>query len=154
MVTALFRPHPQPLRDLCAALDVEDLSADPRFATAQALAVNAAAFRGRLDPVFATRTSDEWVSRLEARDVLCAPIRRTAEALDDPQLEVNGLIVEVEHPRLGRMRHVGTPLRLAGTPPPPPRPAPTIGQHTDEILREAGFAAAEIAGLRERRVVA
>ena len=109
--------------------------------------------RALLAPVLAAKTNAEWIPILEARDILVAPVRLTAAALEDPQLAINQLLVEVEHPRLGKMRHVGTPLRLAGTPAPAASPAPLIGEHTEEILRELGYAEAEIDALRARGAI-
>jgi formyl-CoA transferase len=154
MVSALFRPYPQPLRDLCAALGIDDISTDPRFATLPALISNTTALRATLEPVFAGRTTDEWVRQLESHDILCAPVRSTEEALQDPQLAVNRLIVEVEHPRVGRLRHVGTPLRLSKTSSRSPHAAPVLGQHTDEVLREIGYSLGEIGELRSKGVIA
>ena len=154
MVSAIFRPHPEPLRNLCTALGIQDLSMDPRFATMADLASNAASLRSELEPVFTSRTTAKWVQQLEAHDILCAPIRSTAEALQDPQLAVNALLVEVEHSRLGKLRFVGTPVRLSSTPARPAQAAPMMGEHTDEILREVGYSAAEIAGFRAGGIVA
>ena len=154
MVSAIFGPHPEPLRNLCTALDIQDLSTSPRFATMADLISNAASLRSELEPVFASRTTAKWVQQLEAHDILCAPIRSTAEALQDPQLAVNALLVEVEHSRLGKLRFIGTPLRLSGTPARPTQAAPMMGEHTDEILREVGYSAAEIADFRAGGIVA
>lgn len=154
MVSAIFRPHPEPLRNLCTALGIQDLSTDPRFATMADLTSNAASLRSELEPVFASRTTAKWVQQLEAHDILCAPIRSTAEALQDPQLAVNALLVEVEHSRLGKLRFIGTPVRLSSTPARPAQAAPMMGEHTDEILREVGYSAAEIADFRAGGIVA
>ena len=154
MVSALFRPYPQPLRDLCTALGIDDISDDSRFATLPDLISNTKALRAKLEPVFASRTTAEWVRQLESHDILCAPIRNTEEALQDPQLAVNGLIVEVEHPLVGRLRHVGTPLRLSKTSSRSPSAAPMLGQHTDEVLHEVGYSPGEVGELRSKSVVA
>ena len=136
------------MRDLQEALAIEGLVGDPRFATLDGAVDNREALRERLAPIFAEKTNDEWIPLLEAKDILVAPVRSTAEALADPQLEVNEMLVEVQHPQVGAMRHVGTPLRLAGTPAPAPTPAPLAGEHTEAVLREAGYADDEIAALR------
>lgn len=154
MVSAIFRPHPEPLRNLCTALGIQDLSMDPRFATMADLTSNAASLRSELEPVFTSRTTAKWVQQLEAHDILCAPIRSTAEALQDPQLAVNALLVEVEHSCLGKLRFVGTPVRLSSTPARPAQAAPMMGEHTDEILRGVGYSAAEIADFRAGGIVA
>jgi formyl-CoA transferase len=153
MVTALFRPFDQLMRDLGEALKIEGLAADARFATLGDAVDHRDELRALLAPVLAAKTNAEWIPILEARDILVAPVRSTAAALEDPQLAINQLLVEVEHPRLGKMRHVGTPLRLAGTPAPAASPAPLIGEHTEEILRELGYAEAEIDALRARGAI-
>lgn len=154
IVSAIFRPHPEPLRNLCTALGIQDLSTDSRFATMADLTSNAVSLRSELDPVFASHTTAEWVRQLEAHDILCAPIRSTAEAFQDPQLAVNALLVEVEHSRLGKLRFIGTPVRLSSTPARPAQAAPMMGEHTDEILREVEYSAAEIADFCAGGIVA
>jgi crotonobetainyl-CoA:carnitine CoA-transferase CaiB-like acyl-CoA transferase len=73
--------------------------------------------------------------------------------LADPQLEVNEMLIEVEHPQLGKMRHVGTPLRLKGTPAAQATAAPLAGEDTEVVLGEAGYTATEIVMLREQGVI-
>ena len=102
----------------------------------------------------AERTVKEWMARLEAHDVLCAPVNRYADLPDDPQIRASGMIVEEEHPRVGRIRTLDTPIRLEKTPGGIRGPAPAIGEHTDLVLREAGVEAAEVARLRELGVIA
>lgn len=153
MVTALFRPFAQLLQDLQEALGIEGLVGDERFATLEDAKDHRDDLRALLAPVMASKTSDEWIPLLEAKDILVAPVRSTAAALADPQLAVNGMVVEVEHPQLGKMRHVGTPLRLKSTPAPAARAAPLAGEHTEAVLRAAGYAEAEIAALRAQGVI-
>ncbi|NKB72873.1 MAG: CoA transferase [Candidatus Latescibacteria bacterium] len=153
MVTALFRPFDVLMQDLEEALGVEGLAGDPRFASLDKAKEHRAALRQQLDPVFLQRPSHEWVPRLEARDILVAPVRTTEEALQDPQLEVNGMLVEVEHPTLGTLRHVGPPLRLQGTPAQIKRAAPLLGEDTADVLRTAGLSAAEAEDLHQRGIV-
>ncbi len=154
MVTALFRPFDVLMQDLQDALGTEGLVGDLRFATLEEAKKNRTALREKLDPVFVQHSNEEWIARLEAHDILVAPIRTTAEALKDPQLEVNGMLIEVEHDKLGTMRHVGTPLRLAGTPAQTGRAAPLLGEDTEQVLREAGWSKEEVEALRKRGVVA
>ena len=134
MVTALFRPFAVLMQDLQDALDTEGLVGDPRFATLKTAVEHRGALRAKLDPLFLQRTSAEWVPRLEARDILVAPIRTTEEALEDPQLEINGMLVEIAHETSGIMRHVGPPLRLGETPAQIKRPAPLLGEDTEDVL--------------------
>jgi formyl-CoA transferase len=72
----------------------------------------------------------------------------------DPQVRAREMVVEVDHPALGRTRVLGSPIKMSGTPPDVGRRAPMLGEHTDEVLREAGFGDAEIAALRRTNAVA
>ena len=153
MVTALFRPFDRLLGDLQEALGIEGLSGDPRFVTLEEAKNHREALWALLAPVVAERTTDEWIPLFEAQDILVAPVRSTAEALADPQLEVNEMLIEVEHPQLGKMRHVGTPLRLKGTPAAQATAAPLAGEDTEVMLGKAGYTATEIVMLREQGVI-
>jgi crotonobetainyl-CoA:carnitine CoA-transferase CaiB-like acyl-CoA transferase len=150
MVTALFRPFDILMGDLQTALRIEGLVGDPRFATLDDAKINRDALYEKMEPVFLTRTSAEWIPDLEARDILVAPVRSIAEALEDPQLEINDLIVEVEHEKLGKMRHVGPPLRLKGTPTRAHRAAPLLGEDSRQVLREMGWSKQEVDAMFER----
>ena len=150
MVTALFRPFDILMGDLQTALRIEGLVGDPRFATLDDAKINRDALYEKMEPVFLTRTSAEWIPELEARDILVAPVRSIAEALEDPQLEINDLIVEVEHEKLGKMRHVGPPLRLKGTPTRAHRAAPLLGEDSRQVLREMGWSKQEVDAMFER----
>jgi len=153
MVTALFRPFDVLIRDLEEALGMTGLAADPRFADLETAKDHRAALRALLEPIFAQRPSQEWIPLLEAKDILVAPVRSTAEALADPQLVENNLLVEVEHAEVGVTRHVGTPLRLSDTPAVRARPAPMIGEHSAQVLRAIGYEEAEITRLFAERIV-
>jgi formyl-CoA transferase len=133
---------------------MEDLSKDGRFATREALAANSSEILATIGSVLRTFTTDDAVRKLEKRDILCAPVRKTAEALEDPQLKINGMIVELDHPKTGRLRYVGPPVHAYGTPATPNRAAPTVGQNTDEILRELGYSPRQMSELRADGVVA
>ena len=98
---------------------------------------------------FATRTVADWMARLEARDVLCAPVNRYADLPHDAQVQASGMLVEQDHPRAGRFRTLDTPIRFSRTPGTIRTPAPALGEHTEAVLAEAGFTPDEIAGLRK-----
>jgi crotonobetainyl-CoA:carnitine CoA-transferase CaiB-like acyl-CoA transferase len=91
----------------------------------------------------------DWMARLEAHDVLCAPVNRYADIPRDPQIVASRLIVEQEHPRAGRFRTLDTPIRFDRTPGGIRTPAPALGEHTDAVLSEAGLTLDDIAGLRK-----
>jgi formyl-CoA transferase len=152
VLTHVFRPDA--LRELCAALGIEDLSRDGRFASPAEAARHADALRAILQARLRERTTAEWVATMEAADIMCAPVQTLDEALDDPQVRHNEMIVDVEHPPGGRVRLAGVPVKLSETPGRIRRSAPAIGQDTGALLAASGFSAEEIADLRRRKVVA
>jgi crotonobetainyl-CoA:carnitine CoA-transferase CaiB-like acyl-CoA transferase len=93
------------------------------------------------------------MSRLEAHDVLCAPVNRYADLPSDPQVIASGMLVEQEHPRAGRLRTLDTAIRFNRTPGGIRTPAPALGEHTDAVLTEAGLEPVEVARLRSNRVI-
>ena len=133
----------------CDAIGDPSLARDPRFATRVDRVQRRAELTAELAPVFRTRTVADWMARLEAQDVLCAPVNRYADLPRDPQIVASRLIVEQEHPRAGRFRTLDTPIRFDRTPGGIRTPAPGLGEHTDVVLAEAGLTRAEIAGLRK-----
>ncbi len=109
--------------------------------------------RAELEAIFASRTRDEWEAFAAAHDACVAPVLEGDEPREDPQLRARRAFVEVPAPREGRsIRAVASPVRLRGEPA-APRSAPALGEHGDEVLREAGFSAEEIAALRSNGVL-
>jgi formyl-CoA transferase len=147
VLVGAFKPNP--LQDICRALDLPDLSAEPRYASFAGLVehkpVLQAAFRER----FATDTTAHWLARLEAQDLLCAPVQTMAEALAAEQTAINGTVVPVD----GRP-FIGTPLTMDDSAFQVRRAAPRLGAHSDQVLRELGYSPETIAGLRDAKVVA
>ena len=125
----------------CEAIGRGDLAGDPRFVTRADRLGRRAELTALLADVFRTHTVAEWMARLEARDVLCAPVNRYADLPSDPQVVASGMLVEQDHPRAGRLRTLDTPIRFSRTPGGIRTPAPALGEHTDAVLAEAGLAA-------------
>jgi len=145
---------PDPLQRISAALELdEDLTLRPEFATHEKQVENRAALQAIFAERFATNTTAHWTARLEAEGVLNAPVRTLAEALADDQTAANGMIVEGEHPTAGRFRMLDAPIHLSDSPATVRRPAPRLGEHNDEILRENGFDDDAIRRLRELGVL-
>jgi crotonobetainyl-CoA:carnitine CoA-transferase CaiB-like acyl-CoA transferase len=118
---------------LCAAIDQPGLAHDRRFADFAARSVHAAELLDRLAGAFAGGTSAEWLERLGAAGVPCAPVHSVAEALADPQTAARGLVLETDHPRFGAVRQLRSPVRV-GAAPPPARRAPRRHEDGDAIL--------------------
>jgi len=141
-------------RAFCRVLGQADLADDPRFATNALRVTNYDALRARLAPLLFARTVGDWLAALEEAGIPCGRVRSVAEALEGPQVAARGLLVDVEHPRLGRRRFVGSPLHLDDAARSSPLPPPALGQHTDEILRERlGLDPGAIDALRQRGAV-
>jgi crotonobetainyl-CoA:carnitine CoA-transferase CaiB-like acyl-CoA transferase len=138
----------------CQTLGVPELIEDERFATPTKRVENHRELSEELQKAFRAKTRDEWVAAFQAAGVPTGPIKTVAEVLDDdPHVKARDMVVEVDHPVIGRMKTLGVPVKLSETPGAVTRAAPTLGQHTDEILSELGYSAEEIAQLHEERVV-
>jgi crotonobetainyl-CoA:carnitine CoA-transferase CaiB-like acyl-CoA transferase len=138
---------------LARALGRPEWIDDARFNTVVARIRNVGERLELTAEILRTRASAEWLSRLEAEDVPCAPVLSREEVLRDAQVAANELIVESEHPHAGAMRQPRPAARFEATPAGLHRPAPLLGEHTDEILRELGISAQAAADLRVAGVV-
>lgn len=123
-----------PLRDICAALEIDDLS--PTYPSLSTQRANKPFLQKTFADIFATNTTEYWLSRLEEQDLLCAPVRSLGEALDDPQTEINGMLCEMDLPHLGPVTFTGSPVHLSDAPLVVRHLPPELGQHTDEVLAE------------------
>jgi crotonobetainyl-CoA:carnitine CoA-transferase CaiB-like acyl-CoA transferase len=133
---------------LAEALDRPDFLADPRFAT-PALRQRNIEERLRLtQEALLARPAAEWLLRLERAGVPCGPVLTRSEVIRHPQVAALDLVVEYEHPAAGRLRQARPAARFSATPAEIRRGAPALGEHTQEILAELGYAAAEIAALK------
>ena len=138
---------------LGAAIGLPGLATDARFATNG----DRVEHRDELIPIlaerFATRVSAEWLTSLDAAGIPVGPILDLPAAFASPQALALGSRVELRHPSLGAVDQVGIPFELAGTPATIRTPPPTLGEHTDEILAEAGYDTGAIARLRGAGVI-
>ena len=138
---------------LTKALDRPDWLADARFATPSARDAHVNERLLMTQEVLRTRPTAEWMALLEAHDVPCAPALKRSEVIRHPQVLAAGTVVEMQHHAAGRLRQARPPGRFDRTPSRIRRGAPLLGEHTDEILREIGYTAADIARMRNDKVI-
>ncbi len=139
---------------LCRAVGRPDWMEDPRFATVALREENKPARLELTQSALETRPTAEWIARLEAEDVPCAPVLTRAEMIRHPQIAANGILREVDHPQAGRLRQTRPPASFSATPPEPGAPARRLGEDTAAVLAEAGYGAAEIERLFAEGVAA
>lgn len=145
--------NPDQWERFCRALGDPDMATDPRFSTNDARLAHRDEFRARVERALATDSTTEWVQRLEKAAIACGPIYELDEVFQDPQVQHLELVTEVEQPGLGPVRMLGFPFRLSAGPIGVRRPAPRLGEHTDEVLEELGLEPTEIKRLLDAGVV-
>jgi len=129
-------------------------SKDPRFARNRDRVANRAALEEAITDALAQRNAADWVERLLAVGIPCGLINNAADALSAPQAEAMNMVVDVPHPAIGSYRSLGIPFDLSATPATIRRPAPTLGEHTDEVLAEyLGLSRDDLHELRKAAVI-
>jgi crotonobetainyl-CoA:carnitine CoA-transferase CaiB-like acyl-CoA transferase len=139
---------------LCEAIGLADLPSDPRFARNADRVTNREAIIGILAQHFLAATADEWVRHIHPQGVPIGVINSIAQALDEPQVKARNMLVNIPHPLKADFVTVGSPIKLSGTPVEYLRPAPMLGEHTDEVLkRQLGLDDERLAELKARGVI-
>jgi len=126
---------------------------DPRFEDDQSRADHGKIISARMSEWCASRSCAEALAELEEASIVAGQVYSPQQALDDPHIRAAGLLEEVTFPGVGTLPLAPTPIELSETPGTYRRRAPLVGEHTDKILRSLGYDAAEIASLREARVI-
>jgi len=134
---------------LCQTLGHSEWLDQPEFATNASRVSNRTLLAARIEEITATERRSHWLALLDANDIPCGPINSYEQVFADPQVMAREMVVETNHPALGRMRTLGSPIKMSATPPDVSRRAPQLGEHTTDVLSEAGFSSAEIAALRK-----
>jgi crotonobetainyl-CoA:carnitine CoA-transferase CaiB-like acyl-CoA transferase len=140
-------------RGLCGVIGKPEWIEDPRFRTPSARSVNAAERLALVGEILADGHSQDWLDRLDAADVPCAPVLRRDEVMDNVQVINNTLIELMEQPMVGTVRQPRPAARFDRTPAEIAGPAPRIGEHTDAILVEAGYSADQIEAMKQSHAV-
>lgn len=139
---------------LCDALGAPEMGRNARYATMADRRALRAEIEPRIAEIIAGNTLEHWLAVLKAHDVPHAPILGVSAALAHPQARAREMVVEVEHPKAGRLSMLGRPIKFPGAPQAPLAPPPTLGQHTAEVLRrELGLTDAQVDGLRRRGLI-
>ena len=126
---------------------------DPRFATSEAREAHRNERLELMQEVLRTRPTDEWIERLERADVPCSRIHTRREVVHHPHLAASESLVEYRHPDAGNIRQARDPARFDRTPTSFATPPPMLGEHTGEVLSDAGYSEQEIAALRSAKVI-
>ena len=139
----------------CRAIERPELAADPRFDSNPRRVERREELVPVLEAIFHGRSTAEWLARLHREGVPAAPINTVDRVVKDPQVLLREMVVELEHPTLGTLSTLGTPVKPAGAPAFRPLPPPALGEHTEPVLRDLlGYPSERIDALRRRRVIA
>jgi len=131
----------------------DSIGADPRYATNADRLQHRQELHEALEAIFVTQPAEHWLSLFRPLGIPCGPINHLDEALNDPHVQARGMVQAMQHPVAGDIRVLGNPMHLSETPVSYRLAPPTLGQHTDDILRALGYDDEAISGLRQAGVI-
>jgi crotonobetainyl-CoA:carnitine CoA-transferase CaiB-like acyl-CoA transferase len=135
---------------LCEGMGLQELVRDPRYETNERRVENRETLIPFLQGEFRRRRRDEWIGALQSLGFPCAPVYTLDEIFVDPQVLHRGMLVEMKHPKAGKIKQIGSVIKFSGTPCVVESPPPLLGEHTEEVLRDvAGYDDEKIARLRK-----
>lgn len=138
---------------MCRVIERPDLENDPRFNTMEMREQNCEELIRILDEIFATRNRDEWEKRLKENNCIYGLVQTPLEVIADPQALANNFFAEINHPAIGEMKLVTTPVEFHQNPASIKTTAPELGQHTEEILLGLGYGWDDIVQLKDKQVI-
>jgi crotonobetainyl-CoA:carnitine CoA-transferase CaiB-like acyl-CoA transferase len=133
---------------LCGLLGHPEWTQRPEFTSDAGRVANRTTLAELIEGITSESPRRHWLDLFDANDIPCGPINDYEQMTQDPQVVARRMVLETEHPALGRLRTLGSPLKMSGTPSEPGRRAPLLGEHTTDVLLQAGYTEAEIAELR------
>jgi crotonobetainyl-CoA:carnitine CoA-transferase CaiB-like acyl-CoA transferase len=145
--------HNQAWEGLLEAAELDSLIGDPRFASRKQRADRHQEIVRILRQQFCQKSREYWLPRLDANSIPNAPINTIQEVFANPQIKHLGIPRQIMHPKMGVTNLVGSPINLSGTPAQFFRPAPLLGEHTEEVLGQLGYDSAALKELRDDRVI-
>lgn len=141
-------------RKLCKIVGREDLASDPRFQSHPDRIKNYVTFEPIMNELMSTRTTADWIALLDPAGIMCGPVNDIAQVVNDPHIVEREMIVEVDHPRVGKLKVVGTPMIFSRTPCKIEKACPDVGQHSMEVFNGMlGISIKEIEDLQKNKVI-
>ena len=137
----------------CALIGADELATDPRFTTPESREEHRGLLMDHLDRTFRSCNVAHWTALLAQIDIACGPVQNYSQVAQDPQVLANGYVAPMEHPRMGPIQAVTTPITFSSTPSAMQGAEPVLGQHTEEVLLELGYDWPAILELREQGAI-
>jgi CoA:oxalate CoA-transferase len=145
---------PEDWKRFCEAAGKEEWVTDDKYGTMEGRLEHYEEFIEEMDALMRTRSTEEWITLLDAHRVMCGPVNNIEQVVRDPHINERGMFVEVHHSQAGKLKVVGTPMKFSRTPCRIEKASPELGEHTDEVLSAwAGLTKEEIEELRESGVL-